>query len=327
MRNKVLIITSKNDEHADYIIARMNDRGLSDRVIRLNTEDFSDNVVYSFDGEQFKLEIQDSERKVSSFEICTVWYRRPIKQKISFADPGVEKFVKGQFEHFVNGLYYILCDDVLWINEIKDNLYAKNKLYQLNVAKKAGFKIPKVLISNDSKAIEAFVSENEIICNKSLTVPHYEYKGIEYPYMTRLVNKEDILSNIESLNICPTMFQGYLEKKYDIRVVVFGEKMYAFAIYSQENDMSRIDVRGLSPLMVKHEYIELPTEIVEKIKVFMKMQNLYFSSIDLILSADNEYYFIENNCNGQWLWLENVTGKNMSDEFIDCILKEKYDYC
>lgn len=41
-------------------------------------------------------------------------------------------------------------------------------------------------------------------------------------------------------------------------------KMYAFAIYSQENDMSRIDVRGLSPLMVKHEYIELPTEIVEK---------------------------------------------------------------
>ena len=123
------------------------------------------------------------------------------------------------------------------------------------------------------------------------------------------------------------MFQGYLEKKYDIRVVVFGEKMYAFAIYSQENDMSRIDVRGLSPLMVKHEYIELPTEIVEKIKVFMKMQNLYFSSIDLILSADNEYYFIENNCNGQWLWLENVTGKNMSDEFIDCILKEKYDYC
>ena len=59
----------------------------------------------------------------------------------------------------------------------------------------------------------------------------------------------------------------------------------------------------------------------------MKMQNLYFSSIDLILSADNEYYFIENNCNGQWLWLENVTGKNMSDEFIDCILKEKYDYC
>lgn len=145
MRNKVLIITSKNDEHADYIISRMNDRGLSDRVIRLNTEDFSDNVVYSFDGEQFKLEIQDSGRKVSSFEICTVWYRRPIKQNISFADPGVEKFVKGQFEHFLNGLYYILCDDVLWINEIKDNLYAKNKLYQLNVAKKAGFKIPKVL--------------------------------------------------------------------------------------------------------------------------------------------------------------------------------------
>ena len=55
------------------------------------------------------------------------------------------------------------------------------------------------------------------------------------------------------------------------------------------------------------------------------MQNLYFSSIDLILSADNEYYFIENNCNGQWLWLENVTGKNMSDEFIDCILKGKHD--
>lgn len=318
---KVLIITSKNDEHADYIIMKMNERGLAERVIRLNTEDFLNNILYTFDGNGFYIDLYDSKRNFHSSEICTVWYRRPINSKILCEDPGVQKFISGQIEQFLNGLYYILGDGVLWINDIKNNLSAKNKLYQLYIANKVGFKTPNVIISNNKEKVRSFIYDNKTICNKSLTVPYYEFQGEEHPYMTRIIHREDIEKNLESISVCPTMFQEYIEKKYDIRVVVFGDNIFAFAIYSQENELSKVDVRGLSPLMVKHQYIELPEDINERIKQFMKKQNLYFSSIDLILAKDNEYYFIENNCNGQWLWLENVTGKNMSDSFIDCILQ------
>lgn len=319
---KVLIITSKNDEHADYIINLMNIRGLADRVIRLNAEDFRENVIYSFDGKKFRIKILDSGKEFVDTEICTVWYRRPIKNKVICDDLGVRKFIEKQIEQFVNGLYYCMSDTALWINDLRANLFAKNKIYQLHMAEEVGFLIPKVVISNNESVVREFVCSNDLICNKSLSEPHYEYGGKEYPYMTRMVKKGELLNNISSLNVCPTLFEEFIVKKYDIRVVVFGEKVYAFAIYSQEKEMSKVDVRGLSPLLLKHEYIELPKEIEDKIRLFMKKQNLFFSSIDLMYSVDEKYYFVENNCNGQWLWLENMTGKNMSSSFINIILRE-----
>lgn len=85
--------------------------------------------------------------------------------------------------------------------------------------------------------------------------------------------------------------------------------------------MSQIDVRGISPLKLKHELIELPDDVLSKIRMFMRKQNLFFSSIDLHYSKNDQYYFIENNCNGQWLWLENMTGINMIKSFIDILIQ------
>lgn len=45
-----------------------------------------------------------------------------------------------------------------------------------------------------------------------------------------------------------------------------------------------------------------------------------FSSMDFEYTKEKEYYFIENNCNGQWIWFENVTGVDMSSVFIRSLL-------
>jgi hypothetical protein len=54
----------------------------------------------------------------------------------------------------------------------------------------------------------------------------------------------------------------------------------------------------------------------------MSYQNLFFSSIDLVCDKNGSYYFIENNYNSQWLWLENITGIKMSDCFVNIINEE-----
>ena len=56
---------------------------------------------------------------------------------------------------------------------------------------------------------------------------------------------------------------------------------------------------------------------------FMKIQNFYFSSMDFIYSNDGKYYFVENNCNEQWIWLENVPGVDMSSSFIKVLLNNR----
>ena len=320
MRDKVLVITSKFDEHADYIINLFNILNLSDRIIRLNTEDFRTNIKYTFDGKQFSVSAYDSGISFTDSDICTVWYRRPVDEKIEGPDEGVNRFIKSQITQFLNGLYYCLHDKVLWINDLKADLFAKNKLYQLKIANQVGFNTPNVMISNDYDQVHDFFANHSNICNKSLSTPRYTYNSQQYPYMTRLISSQEFEDNKQSLASCPTFFEEYIEKEYDIRVVVIGDQIFSFALYSQEYELSKVDVRGLSPLQLRHELIKLPSDIEDKIMQFMKIQNLFFSSMDFIFSKDGNYYFVENNCNGQWIWLENVTGVEMSSTFIKTLL-------
>ena len=44
-----------------------------------------------------------------------------------------------------------------------------------------------------------------------------------------------------------------------------------------------------------------------------------FLSMDI--NKNGKYYFLENNPNGQWLWLELITGVSISDYFIDNFIR------
>lgn len=311
---KILIISSKFDEHSDYIIKKLNLFGYSDFVVRLNTEDFATNTYVNFDGENLQVNILDSNKAINTNDIGVVWYRRPlpIVSKIH-EDDGVNHFIKSQFQVVLDAIYALTKNHALWINKIESNICAKNKIYQLKLAKHCGLKVPKNMVTNNLNKLPDL---GEKICNKSLDKPRYSYNGVQYPYMTKIVDKSFLMENIDSLKLCPTLLEEYIDKDSDLRVVVFGNHIFPFEIFSQDNELSKVDYRGFSPDKLRHEYVNLPDELYQKILLFMKKQDLYFSSIDFV-KKDDDYYFIENNCNGQWLWLENVTGVNMSDVFIN----------
>jgi len=117
-------------------------------------------------------------------------------------------------------------------------------------------------------------------------------------------------------SILPSSSAGICTKKSDIRVVVFENELFAIEIFSQDNELSKDDFRGVAPDFLHHSQHELPDVLKEQIKSFVRRQNLVFSSMDLVLSQNDEYFFIENNPNGQWLWLELATELNLSDAFI-----------
>lgn len=323
--NKILIITSKKDVHVDYILSKCIDFGIDEDCIRLNTEDFADNVKASFDGRRFTVKLKDSERIFSSEDIYTVWYRRPQPMYLgAYDDKGVEKFIRQQYNVFMNGLYYCTHDSALWINDLGKALLAKNKLYQLQVANEVEFNIPKLIVSNNYEDIERFCNETSVVCNKSLDLPRYSINGTEYAYMTRMVkDKNEISDHRAELEVCPVLFEEFIDKLYDIRVVIFGKHMFAFEIHSQDENLATIDMRGIDPCRLIHRSHILPQEIKNKIFAFMQRQGLVFSSMDLLLTREGKYYFIENNQNGQWLWLENLTDVDMSSDFINFMLKHE----
>lgn len=319
-RSKVLIISSKDDLHVDYVIDKCNALGKGNSIIRLNTEDFISNCKVSFNGEIFHIKIIDSEKEFFDSEILSVWIRRPKSIKIDWtADAGVSDFIVDQAEEFLNGLYYCLSDQIKWINPLSSLQKSKHKIPQLKLAKKVGFNVPKVLITNYPEEVIPFFEETGSICTKSLNRPNYYLNNEFRKFYTKKIDRESFYQHIKSVEICPTFFEQYIEKAFDIRVVIIGQKLFAFQIDSQSNPDSRIDFRGADATKIKHSPHKLPCDIEEKVLSFVKASNLVYSSMDLVLSKENEYYFIENNCNGQWLWLEYLTGVNISDALIDLL--------
>ena len=112
-----------------------------------------------------------------------------------------------------------------------------------------------------------------------------------------------------------------INKRFDIRVVVFGKKVFAFEIHSQEHELSQLDFRGVSPDVLKHELHQLPSEIEIFILKFVSAQGLISCSLDLVLTNNGTYYFLENNPNGQWLWLEFATEVDLTSQMIELLLE------
>ena len=60
----------------------------------------------------------------------------------------------------------------------------------------------------------------------------------------------------------------------------------------------------------------LPEDISMKCVQLVKELNLSFGAIDIIKNIKGEYFFLEINPNGQWVWIENETKLKISHELI-----------
>ena len=65
------------------------------------------------------------------------------------------------------------------------------------------------------------------------------------------------------------------------------------------------------------EGIETPEVINNFCKEYLKEINSSFGCFDFIKGIDGNYYFLECNPNGQWLWIEEDIGLSISKEIAD----------
>ena len=68
---------------------------------------------------------------------------------------------------------------------------------------------------------------------------------------------------------------------------------------------------------------ELPKKIIVKCIELVKELGLGFGAIDLVVTPENEYYFLEVNPNGQWAWVEFDTGLPISEALIKLFYDKK----
>ncbi|MCT4602987.1 MAG: grasp-with-spasm system ATP-grasp peptide maturase [Marinifilum sp.] len=268
-------------QFSDYKFGRINenDSVYINQIVLNNSETLSLQLTVNGDNKNFKV-----------YDIDFFWYRRGNLNK-KIINSSIQ--INNQLLKFLDWEWKICHDFIIRTLMSKKSLgdYFKssvNKLENLQIALKCGFIIPETIITED---IQFLLTYN---MRKKITKPISEAMIIsdENDYLdlkTKLVN-------MPSNNIFPSLIQKKIEKWIELRVFVSYNEVYAMAIFSQNNFKTNIDYRNYDEEK-KNRFVPfaLTHDIKQKIFLFMEKAGLDTGSIDLILTPQKEYVFLEIN--------------------------------
>lgn len=300
----ILVISHPGDLHAQSVMAEtarlrataMLDLSRFPVAGRLSLgygleQDSHARIAYTVDGQTLDLEAARA-----------VWWRRP--QPFGFdprlGDGPAYRFAYNECQEVIGGLWQML--DARWVNDPARDEAAHRKALQLQVAGALGLSVPKTLITNDPTELRAFLasrSDGARVIYKPLSATTQEWRE------TRVLGPAE-LNYIEALHHAPVIFQDYVPG-VDVRVTIVGERVFAAAIDATtapypidfRMNMDRVAVRAT----------QLPAEIEVGLLALMRRLGLDYGAIDLRRDADGNFWFLEINPAGQWLFVEYATGQ------------------
>ena len=327
MRNKVLVVTRSDEPNVQRVIPILRAKGVP--VVRMNTDTFlyDTEITFLSTKKDDELVLHCPESGVLSLsEVQSVWYRRPPTPKAHpNTNPLYKEFAENESGKFLWSAWSTLKSPaVQWVNHpLALKLLEFNKLYQLRAAANVGLLIPETLVTNK-------VGEAIVFCEKHggrVALKTFggnnlkDARGNNLVIYTRGITKRELLEHSDGMKYAPVMLENYVPKKIELRVTVVGDAIFACGIHSQDSSRTKDDWRKYDFPKVKHEVFTLPKGIQEKLLRFMKSLDISFGAIDMVLTPDDDFTFLEVNPSGQWGWIEAITGMPISEAIANLLMR------
>jgi MvdD family ATP-grasp ribosomal peptide maturase len=318
----VLIITHSEDNESVARVAEAIARK-GGHTIRFDTDRYPTTVrltaYYGRLGDE-RLTLTNDQGEFDLREVRSIWHRR-----VNFGarlplelDRQLHHASLGEVSAAAHGMLASL--KAFRVDHLHHIRHAENKQLQLQVARELGLEIPRTLTTNDPAAVGVFAKSCESgMVTKMLSSFAIYDQGKELVVFTNPVGPED-LADLSGLSLCPATFQELVPKALEIRVTVVGHRVMSASVDSQVSEHAAHDWRrdGIRMLNDWRPY-KVPLEIEEKILRLMDYFSLNYGAIDIILTPDGKYVFLELNPCGEFFWLER-TGLSISDAIADLLL-------
>jgi len=109
-----------------------------------------------------------------------------------------------------------------------------------------------------------------------------------------------------------------IDKEYDVRAVVVGDRVFAVRIDSQASPLeeARLDWRLYDNAHVRWERMDLPNNVKGSMLRLMRMLDLAWGTFDFIKGKDGVLYFLEVNRPGASGWLLPFVGIDVAAEVV-----------
>jgi glutathione synthase/RimK-type ligase-like ATP-grasp enzyme len=302
----IIVISHDQDPHASRVLERLSSAGRE--ALLLNLAELPNHATLTFSylccG---KVRIDYRRGKGASFALDqarSVWWRRPqAADPSSVTDPDLRLFTANEWNEAINGLWQLLR--MPWMNDPMRDDVASRKALQLKIAQEVGLRVPRTLITSDPEQARAFIASQGIgaTIHKTFSCTHAVWRE------TRLLRGED-LDLLDSVQLAPVIFQEFVPAGLDLRITAVGESLFAAAIRPEDGE-TRVDFRmrvGRSSMTA----FDLPDVIARKLRALMDRLGLIYGAIDMRVTPEGEYYFLEVNTAGEFLFVEDRTGLPIS---------------
>lgn len=325
-RDKILVVTSRYDDHADAVVLELVTRGLP--VFRFDVESWPDPTTITMEigramegstgpaAENGRLVTAIGE--LSLGEVRAVWLRRRIYELFGLGPPhdDVGAYVRRESDAMFAGAMSFL-GDAFWISPPASLHAADSKIAQLRVARDLGLTVPRTIVTNDpARASEFLESTTGAVVKSFRGQLGATLESTRLVYTQRV--RDEHLAHLGRVRHSPCLFQEAIPKRSDLRVTVIGGSLFATEIETDESiediDWRRVEARG-----IRLHPVELPEPVAQRCRRMVDHFGLQFAGIDLVRTPGDDYVFLELNTHGDWLWLERATGQPFMESMADLL--------
>ena len=192
-----------------------------------------------------------------------------------------------------------------------------NLLIDLIIAKKAGFKVPATVVTNNRKNAIEFVTKHKCI-TKHLKYPPQVF--LTTTYSTNPGTQKVSRLEIEEMDdqFAPLLLQELIIKKWELRIFVFEKKIYCICGIARAK-VPQIDQRYIPIHKIRFVPFELDNKIKNCIHKYMDLSQLHTTSLDVLVSKDDVYYFLESNPMGQFDWVSQQGNYYIEKHIATCL--------
>lgn len=295
----ILIFSQEHDTSSNQVIEWL--EYYNQKVIRINSYKDYFSLIDPVKNISITNSIDNEDEKTS---IKSIWYRRRGVLGVYDYSTKMEKQAR---EHLSEELKILFQYQFVKLNkQVKLKLGTENgsrinKLVALEEAKAAGLLIPNTYITTNKSVLKNLISVESNLITKPIAEATFfiDKKNKRHGLYTEKVTQKIVK---ESPDIFfPSLLQNEIEKDFEIRTYFLCGVCYSMAIFSQQSDQTATDFRVYDTKNRNRNVpYQLPRDIENKIKRFMKKMNLNEGSIDLIKTNDNKFVFLEVNPAGQF---------------------------
>lgn len=325
MTTRLLMVSTAGDPHVERVAQQVRAQGVEPLELDTGLWPTAATAGARVGADQplaARLRAADGTFDVTSAEVGAVWWRRPgayygLTSDIPEQD---REFVRGELDQTTGGFWAALARETRWVSHPDRIRAASNKLEQLERARGFGFSVPQTLVTMDPDELRAFweqaggevifkVQSDTFLGALAVAVKHpmrYPEAELRQTLATRVTR--EMLAEADTVRTSPALFQRLVPKAAEYRVIVIGDHVVAARIDAGAVAPGVVDWREAANAGVELPMAaaRLPDHVEGFVRRYVASYGLAYSAMDLIETPDGEWVFLENNPNGQFLFVEDA---------------------